>query len=64
MRGKPIKAEQVKVYMRVRKQHLSQSAAAEIAGFTERTGRRIESGTHQPKRGQLGGRKPNPEMNP
>jgi hypothetical protein len=60
VRGKPIKAEQVKVYMRARNKQLTQIAAAEIAGFTERTGRRIESGTHQLKRGQRRGRKPNP----
>jgi hypothetical protein len=60
MRGKSIKAEQVQVYMRARKKQLTQVSAAEIAGFTDRTGRRIESGTHQPGRGHPRGRKPNP----
>lgn len=39
-----IQPYQVQVYMRARKQGCTQSGAAVIAGFSERSGRRIESG--------------------
>jgi hypothetical protein len=60
MRGKPIQFEQAQVYMRARKQQLSQAQAAEIAGISERSGRRVETNTHQSGRGKPRGRKPDP----
>ncbi|MCU0570710.1 MAG: IS21 family transposase, partial [Oculatellaceae cyanobacterium Prado106] len=59
MRGKPIKVEQIQVYMRARKQDLTQAQSAEIAGISERSGRRVETQTHQPQR-KPRGRKPDP----
>ncbi len=49
MSGKYIQYQQIQVYMKGREAGLSQPTAAEIAGFSERSGRRIESGEHQPK---------------
>lgn len=47
MPGKPINPLQVKLYMSNRhKPNQSQTSAAAKAGFSERTARRIESGTH------------------
>ena len=60
MRGKPIKVEQIQVYMRARTKDLTQSQASEIAGFSDRSGRRIESERHQPGREKPPGRKPDP----
>jgi hypothetical protein len=60
VRGKPIKVEQIQVYMRARSKELTQSQASEIAGFSDRSARRIESDRHQPGRGKPPGRKPDP----
>ena len=60
MRGKPIKVEQIQVYMRARAKDMTQFQASEIAGFSDRSGRRIESDRHQPGRGKPPGRKPDP----
>ncbi len=49
MSGKYINSEQVKLYMSQRNKDISQDTAAAKAGISERTGRRIESQTHQPK---------------
>lgn len=51
MPGKYIKYNQIQVYMSAREQGVTQPVAAAIAGFSERSGRRIESGEHQPKYG-------------
>jgi hypothetical protein len=50
--GKYIQYHQIQVYMNGREAGLNQPTAAAIAGFSERSGRRIESGEHQPKYGQ------------
>lgn len=47
MPGKPIKSEQVKVYMKTRKEGKIQVTAAAKAGLSERSGRRIEKGELQ-----------------
>lgn len=47
--GRYIKDYQVQVYMRARETGCTQPEAAAIAGFSERSGRRIEQGEHQPK---------------
>lgn len=52
MPGQYIKDYQVQVYMRARETGCTQPDAAAIAGFSERSGRRIEHGEHQPKYGQ------------
>lgn len=52
MSGKTIESFQIRVYMNARELGLTQVDAATIAEFSERTGQRIEAGTHQPKRGQ------------
>jgi DNA-binding XRE family transcriptional regulator len=44
---------QIRVYMNARDLGLSQTDAASIAEFSERTGQRIEAGTHQPNRGRV-----------
>ncbi len=51
MPGQYIQKNQVQVYMRAREKGCTQPEAAYIAGFSERSGRRIETGTHQPKYG-------------
>jgi ribosome-binding protein aMBF1 (putative translation factor) len=57
--GKPpvpkqtIQNYQIRVYMNARDLGLSQTDAASIAEFSERTGQRIEAGTHQPNRGRV-----------
>ncbi len=56
MPGKPVTDQQVRVYMQDRHRH-SQRAAAARAGFSERTGRRIETdprlpSQRQPERGR------------
>ena len=48
MLGNPINSEQVKLYMEERKEGKSQETAAAKAGMSERSGRRIEKGEHQP----------------
>ena len=52
MPGQYIQTYQVQVYMRAREEGCTQQASAAIAGFSERSGRRIEKGEHQPKYGQ------------
>ncbi|MBD2156299.1 IS21 family transposase, partial [Leptolyngbya sp. FACHB-16] len=52
MSGKTIESFQIRVYMNARELGLTQVDSATIAEFSERTGQRIEAGTHQPKRGQ------------
>ena len=44
---------QVEVYMNARAKGLTQVESAAIAGFSERSGQRIEAGDHQPNRGRL-----------
>ncbi|MEN8232554.1 MAG: IS21 family transposase [Thermodesulfobacteriota bacterium] len=50
MSGKPINPEQVKVYMRTRKEGKTQVTAAAKAGMSERSGRRAEKRELQPER--------------
>lgn len=52
MSGKPINAEQVKLYKAARKNGKIQKTAAAIAGISERSGRRIEKGEHRPRGNQ------------
>ncbi len=52
MPGKHINSIQLQVYMDARESGSSQLTAAAKAGFCERSGRRIDAGEHQPKRGQ------------
>ena len=52
MSGKTIESFQIRVYMNARELGLTQVDSATIAELSERTGQRIEAGTHQPKRGQ------------
>jgi hypothetical protein len=58
--GKQIKVEQIQVYMRARAKDMTQFQASEIAGFSDRSARRIESARHQPGREKPPGRKPDP----
>ena len=51
MSGRAIHPYQKRAYMNARKLGLKQSDAAFIAEISERTGQRIEAGTHQPNRG-------------
>jgi hypothetical protein len=44
---------QIRVYMNARDLGLSQTDAASIAEFSQRTGQRIEAGEHQPNRGRV-----------
>jgi hypothetical protein len=44
---------QISVYMNARDLGLSQTDAASIAEFSQRTGQRIEAGEHQPNRGRV-----------
>lgn len=48
MSGKPINSEQVKVYMKKRKEGKSQETAAAKANISERSGRRIDKNEFQP----------------
>lgn len=48
-----IKTYQTQVYMSAREKGLKQETAAEIAGFSARTGQRIDAGDHQPNRGRI-----------
>ena len=50
MSGKPIEKYQIQVYMNARELGLTQVESAAIAGFSERSGQRIEAGDHQPNR--------------
>lgn len=50
MSGKPIKSEQVKVYMEKRNESKTQVTSAAKAGMSERSGRRAEKGELQPGR--------------
>lgn len=50
--GQYIQTYQTQVYMRAREEGCTQQQSAAIAGFSERSGRRIEHGEHQPKYGQ------------
>ncbi|PSB54683.1 IS21 family transposase [Chroococcidiopsis cubana CCALA 043] len=52
MSGKRINFKQVQIYMKARESGFSQETAAAKGGFSERTGRRIEAGEHQPQRGR------------
>lgn len=48
-----IKLYQVQVYMNARKKGFPQGEAADLAGFSTRSGQRIEAGDHQPNRGRV-----------
>jgi hypothetical protein len=50
--GKHINTNQLQVYMNARKAGCTQQTAAAKAGFSERSGGRIEAGVHQPHQGQ------------
>jgi hypothetical protein len=50
--GQYIENYQVQVYMRAKEEGCTQQQSATIAGFSERSGRRIEQGEHQPHYGQ------------
>ena len=53
MSKQTIQSYQIKVYMNARELGLTQTDAASIAEFSDRTGQRIEAGTHQPNRGRV-----------
>jgi DNA-binding XRE family transcriptional regulator len=53
MPGKQIEINQVRVYMKSREFGLTQAEAADVAGFSERSGQRIEAGDYQPNRGKV-----------
>jgi len=61
MSGKTIESFQIRVYMNARELGLTQVDAATIAEISERSGQRIEAGTHQPKRGQERPRRTSPD---
>ena len=48
-----VKIYQVQVYMTAREKGFTQVEAAELAGFSTRTGQRIDAGVHQPNRGRV-----------
>jgi hypothetical protein len=48
----PIKPQQYRIYMNAKESGDSRSTAAAQAGISDRTARRIESGTHRPQRGR------------
>lgn len=48
----PIKPQQFRIYMSAKESGDSRKGAAAQAGISERTARRIESGTHRPERGR------------
>lgn len=50
--GKRINFKQVQIYMKARESGCTQETAAAKGGFSERTGRRIEAGEHQPESGR------------
>jgi hypothetical protein len=51
MSGKYIQPNQIQSYMRGRSIGHSQQESAQVANISERSGRRIETGQHQPKAG-------------
>jgi hypothetical protein len=51
MSGKYIQPNQIQSYMRGRAIGHSQQESAQVANISERSGRRIETGQHQPKPG-------------
>ena len=55
MPGKIIEINQVRVYMKSREFGLTQAESADVAGFSERSGQRIEAGNYQPNRGKVRG---------
>ena len=61
MSGKTIDSYHIRVYMNARKQGLKQATSAAIAEISVRSGQRIESGTHQPNRGQYQNRRTVPD---
>jgi len=48
-----VKTYQVQVYMTAREKGFTQVEAANLAGFSARTGQRIDVGVHQPNRGRV-----------
>lgn len=48
-----VKIYQVQVYMKAREKGFTQEEAASLAGFSARTGQRIDAGVHQPNRGRI-----------
>jgi hypothetical protein len=56
--GKTIHLYQTRAYMNAREIGVTQAKAAYIAEISERTGQRIEAGTHQPNRGKVTERAP------
>lgn len=52
MSGK-VKIYQAQVYMTAREKGFTQVEAASLAGFSARTGQRIDAGVHQPNRGRI-----------
>jgi hypothetical protein len=57
MSGKSVQSHQIQTYMSARETGCSQQQAAQIAHISERSGRRIEAGHHQPKaEGERSGR--------
>ena len=58
MSRKAIHLYQTKAYMNAREIGLNQAKSAYIAEISERTGQRIEAGTHQPNRGKVAERTP------
>jgi hypothetical protein len=50
--GQIIQKHQEQTYMRAREEGCTQGISAAIADFSERSGRRIEKGDHQPQKGQ------------
>ncbi len=52
MQGQIILNHQEQTYMRAREKGCTQGDSAAIAEFSERSGRRIEKGEHQPQKGQ------------
>lgn len=55
MPGKRIEINQVRAYMKSREFGLTQAESAVVAGFSERSGQRIEGGDYQPNRGKARG---------
>jgi predicted transcriptional regulator len=51
MSGKYIQPHQTQSYMKGRELGHSQQESAKVANISERSGRRIETGQHQPKAG-------------
>jgi hypothetical protein len=53
MSGKRIEFYQIETYRKARGMGMRQVEASSLAGFSERSGQRIESGEHQPNRGRI-----------